>query len=152
MHPLKSAEPTPTLEISRRFDAPPERVFDAWLGMEWGEWLPPADAVCKVTAIEPRVGGGYVVNMFMPDGRTIEISGTYREVSRPRKLAFTWRGIHNNQDMLITLAFEPDGTGTVMSLRQEGFPTTEIRDGFNKGWNGKNGSFDKLDSYLAKGR
>jgi uncharacterized protein YndB with AHSA1/START domain len=149
MPPQESAESMPTLEISRRFDAPPERVFDAWVSIEWGEWLAPADAVCKVTAMDPRAGGHYSVNMSMPDGRTIEVSGMYREVSRPKKLVFTWRGVHNSQEMLITLTFEPDGAGTVMSLRQEGFPTTELRQGFNQGWNGKNGSFDKLDRYLA---
>ena len=35
------AEPHLSLDLSRRFEAPPERVFDAWLSKEWGEWLPP---------------------------------------------------------------------------------------------------------------
>ncbi len=152
MQPRKSAEASPSLEISRRFDASPERVFDAWLSTEWGEWLPPAGAVCKVTTIEPRAGGRYLVTMSMPDGRTVEISGIYREVLRPEKLVFTWLGNYNSQETLITLTFKPDGTGTVMNLRQDGFPTTELRDGFNNGWNGKHGSFDKLDAYLAKVR
>jgi len=26
-----------------------------------------------------------------------------------------------------------------MKLRQDGFPTTELRDGYNNGWTGKNG-------------
>src|SRR5260370_1425749 len=59
------AESSLSLEISRRFDAPPERVFDAWLGKEWGEWLPPRGARCKVDRIEPRVGGQYHVAMNM---------------------------------------------------------------------------------------
>jgi uncharacterized protein YndB with AHSA1/START domain len=146
----KSVELAPSLEISRRFDAPPERVFDAWLGTEWGEWLPPAGALCKVTLIEPRVGGRYLVNMTMADGRSVEISGVYRELVRPRKLVFTWLGNYNSQETLITLNFQPDGAGTLMKLRQDGFPTTELRDGYNNGWTGKNGSFDKLAAYLAK--
>ncbi len=32
----KIAESTHTLEVTRRFAAPPERVFDAWLSKEWG--------------------------------------------------------------------------------------------------------------------
>jgi hypothetical protein len=43
-----------SLEISRRFDAPPERVFDAWLRTEW---LPPGGSICKIDLIEPRVEG-----------------------------------------------------------------------------------------------
>ena len=151
MQTQENAEPIPSLEISRHFEAPPERVFDAWLGTEWGEWLPPAGAVCKVTSIKPRAGGRYLLNMAMPDGRTIAISGEYREVVRPKRLVFTWLGNYNNQETLITVTFRPDGGGTLMNLRQDGFPTTELRDGYNSGWTGKNGSFDKLDAYLAKG-
>ena len=87
-----------SLEISRRFDAPPERVFDAWLGKEWGEWLPPRGARCKVDRIEPRVGGQYHVAMNMADGRNIEISGVYREVRRPTRLVFTWFAHYNDRE------------------------------------------------------
>ena len=42
-----------SLEISRHFAASPEKLFDAWLGKEWGEWLPPKLARCEVASIEP---------------------------------------------------------------------------------------------------
>ncbi len=76
------AESTLTLEVSRRFAATPERVFDAWLSREWGAWLPPGGATCKVTAIDPVKGGRYQVAMGMPDGRQIQITGIYREIDR----------------------------------------------------------------------
>jgi uncharacterized protein YndB with AHSA1/START domain len=144
------AESTLSLEISRRVAAPPERVFDAWLSKEWGEWLPPRGARCGVILIEPRVGGSYQVSMTMPDGRTVEISGVYRELVRPEKLVFTWLGNYNSQETLITLTFQPDGTGTQMKMRQDGFADAQLRDGYNSGWTGENGSFDKLDAFLAK--
>ena len=150
MQSQRNAELIPALEVSRRFDAPPERVFDAWLGTEWGEWLPPAGALCQVTVIEPRVGGRYHAKMTMPDGRTVEISGIYRELIRPKKLVLSWLGNYNSQETLITLTFRPDRAGTIMTLRQDGFPTTELRDGYDKGWTSTNGSFDKLATYLAK--
>lgn len=146
----KIAESTLSLELSRRVDAPPERVFDAWLSKEWGEWLPPRGARCEVVLIEPRVGGRYQVSMTMPDGRTVEISGVYRELVRPEKLVFTWLGTYNSQETLITLTFRPDGTGTQMKMRQDGFADAQLRDGYNSGWTGENGSFDKLDAFLAK--
>jgi hypothetical protein len=37
-----------------------------------------------------------------------------------------------------------------MEFRQDGFTSTELRDGYNNGWTGKNGSFDKLAAYLTK--
>ncbi|MGB7045216.1 MAG: SRPBCC domain-containing protein [Methylocella sp.] len=146
----KFAESILSLEISRRVDAPLERVFDAWLSKKWGDWLPPRGARCEVTLIEPRVGGRYQVSMTMPDGGTVEISGVYRELARPDKLVFTWLGRYNSQEMLITLTFLPDGTGTQMKMRQDGFTDAQLRDGYNSGWTGENGSFDKLDAFLAK--
>jgi uncharacterized protein YndB with AHSA1/START domain len=139
-----------SLDLSRRFDAPPECVFDAWLGKEWGEWLPPKGARCKVTRIEPRVGGSYHVAMNMPDGRNIEISGEYREVLRPMRLVFTWFAHYSDQETLITLTFRPDGDGTLMTFRQEGFVDAQSRDGYGGGWSGPNGSFEKLDAILAQ--
>jgi glutathione S-transferase len=146
----KIAESALSLEISRRFDAPPERVFDAWLSKEWGEWLPPRGARCEVILIEPRIGGRYQVGMTMLDGRTVEISGVYRELVRPEKLVFTWAGNSNSQETIITLTFQADGTGTQMKMRQDGFADAPLRDGYNSGWSGENGSFDKLDAFLAK--
>jgi uncharacterized protein YndB with AHSA1/START domain len=139
-----------TLEISRRFDAAPETVFDAWLGKEWGEWLPPAKARCEVALQEPRPGGRYLVRMTMGDGRLVEISGTYREIDRPRKLVLSWTGNYNNQETIVTLTFRPDGAGTIMTLRQDGFPDEALRNGYNAGWTGPGGSFDKLAQVLAR--
>jgi len=142
----------PSLELSRRFAAPPARVFDAWLGKAWGEWLPPAGASCVVAELNATVGGRYLVRMKMADGRNVEISGTYREIDRPRKLVLTWNGSYMKQEMLITVAFLADGGGTVMTLRQEGFPDTALRDAYKGGWGGPGGSLDKLATFLAKSR
>jgi hypothetical protein len=37
-----------------------------------------------------------------------------------------------------------------MTLRQEGFSDTGLRDGYRSGWTGEGGSFDKLDALLVK--
>ena len=139
-----------TLELSRRFDATPEQVFDAWTGPRWAEWLPPRDARCEVTRIEPHVGGHFAVVMTMADDRVIEVAGVYREVKRPERLAFTWAGNYNNQETLLTLTFQPDGAGTRMTLRQTGFQDPGLRDGYGVGWSGEGGSFDKLAAMLGR--
>lgn len=140
-----------SLEISRHFDASPERVFDAWVSREWGDWLPPAKARCEVAELEARVGGRYLVRMTMGDGRKVEISGSYREIRRPEKLVLTWTGNYNNQETIITVTFRPHGAGTVMTLRQDGFIEASLRDGYRNGWTGAGGSFDKLAAVLARG-
>jgi uncharacterized protein YndB with AHSA1/START domain len=54
-----AAEDT-TLEITRIFDAPPARVFNAWLNREeWQAWIGPEGINCDVPLLEPRVGGRY---------------------------------------------------------------------------------------------
>jgi uncharacterized protein YndB with AHSA1/START domain len=146
----EAASASTSLEITRRFDAPPERVFDAWLGVEWGQWLPPGGASCQVTTIEPRLGGRYRVTMNMPDGRVVQGSGVYREVVRPSRLVFTWFADYNSQETLITVTFRPDGAGTMMSFRQDGFPSSELRDRYHNGWGGNDGSFQKLAAFLAR--
>jgi uncharacterized protein YndB with AHSA1/START domain len=136
------------LEISRHFDAQPEAVFDAWLSKDWGRWLPPAGATCDVTEIAPRAGGRYHVKMHMPDGRQVEITGTYRQIQRPEKIVMTWLGNYNDQETVLTLTFRPERGGTLMTLRQEGFREESLRDGYRNGWTNPGGSFDKLQSYL----
>jgi uncharacterized protein YndB with AHSA1/START domain len=145
----ESAARLPALEITRRFDAPPQRVFDAWLGREWALWLPPGGVRCQLTLLEPHVGGHYGVTMTMPDGRVIQSAGVYREVVRPSRLVFTWLGSNTDQETLITVTFRPDGAGTVMSFRQQGFPGAEMRERYQQGWCGHNGSFAKLAALLA---
>ena len=140
-----------SLEISRRFDAPPERVFDAWLTKSSGEWLSPAGAHCEMTALEPRVGGRYQMRVTSPDGRTIDISGAYREIARPQRLVLTWTDHYNTLETIMTLTFRPDGAGTMMTVRQDGFPEAGIRDRYSTGWTSAGGSFDKLAACLAKG-
>ena len=53
-----------TLAITRLFDAPPARVFDAWLKREeWQSWIGPEGMSCEVPVLEPRVGGRYRLTM-----------------------------------------------------------------------------------------
>ena len=143
------ATSTLSLHLSRHFDAPPERVFDAWLGASWGAWLPPGGATCKLGVIDPREGGRFELVMTMPDGREVPISGTYREVARPERLVFSWAGGCNDFATLVTVTFAPDGAGTSMTLRQDGFEEGGLREGFRSGWSGEGGSFDKLAALLA---
>jgi uncharacterized protein YndB with AHSA1/START domain len=139
-----------SLEITRRFDAPPERVFDAWTGKQWGEWLPPGGARCSAATVDMRVGGRYEMTMTMPDGRTASVAGTYKEIDRPNKLVFTWLGCFHTHETLVTVTFRGDRGGTIMTMRQTGFEDIEVRDKHIDGWGRDGGSFDKLAAVLAK--
>ena len=79
------------LVIKRTFKASAEDVFDAWLTLErWQAWIGPEGMNCKVTLLEPRVGGRYRIDMRAPDGSLIPVSGQFEVIDRPRALSFTW--------------------------------------------------------------
>ena len=137
-----------TLVITRLFDAPPARVFDAWLDREeWQAWIGPEGVECEVPVLEPRVGGRYRLTMRMANGDTIPVAGVFQVIDRPTTLAFTWgRDGDPSRDSLVTLSFARKGDKTELTLRQEGLGSAENRDGHGKGWNS---ALNKLDRYLA---
>jgi uncharacterized protein YndB with AHSA1/START domain len=135
------------LEITRRFEAPPERVFDAWLSRAWGEWIGPANVRGEIISLEPKVGGQYRIVMHSQTNADIAVGGIYREIDRPRRLVFTWKWENGTDETIVTLTFKAAGNGTLMTMRHEGFSTAERRDSHNNGWTG---TFDKLETHLAQ--
>lgn len=136
-----------TLEITRLFDAPPERVFDAWLQREeWQAWIGPEGMSCEVPVLDPHVGGRYRIIMRLSDGRVIPVAGVFKRIERPTGLAFTW-GWENDpsRESLITLAFRARGNQTELVLRQEGLGSVSNRDDHGRGWNS---ALNKLGAHL----
>jgi two-component system, cell cycle response regulator DivK len=78
------------VRVTRRFEAPPEAVFDAWLDEKTaGAWLfaTPEGEMVRVE-IDPRVGGRYEI-VERRDGEDVLHTGAYEEIERPRRLVFT---------------------------------------------------------------
>ena len=139
-----------TLAITRLFDAPPARVFDAWLKREeWQSWIGPEGMSCEVPVLEPRVGGRYRLTMKMASGDTIPVAGIFKVIDRPNTLVFSWGWDGDpSRESLLTLTFARKGNRTELTLRQEGLGSVENRDSHDKGWNS---ALNKLDQYLAAG-
>lgn len=140
-----------SLEITRLFDAPPARVFDAWLQREqWQAWIGPEGINCEVPLLEPHVGGRYRITMRLTDGRVVPVAGVFKAIEPPTSLVFTW-GWENDpaRQSLITLTFRDKAGKTELTLRQEGFDSVANRDGHNRGWNG---TLNKLVAYLQSQR
>lgn len=152
--PVKPANADLSLIITRLFDAPRERVFDAWIDpKQISKWIGPRTVRPEARVLEPKVGGRYQIHMRREDGADGPIvGGVYREIKRPERLVFTWMWdpafpmAHAGHEMLITLTFRSVGAKTEMTLRQETFDSTESRDSHNQGWNA---SFDKLGEQLG---
>jgi uncharacterized protein YndB with AHSA1/START domain len=152
--PMPGVESDLLLVITRSFDAPRSRVFDAWLDpAQIAKWIGTRDIRAEAMEFVPKVGGRYRIHMRRTDGSSGPVvSGIYREIVRPERLVFTWswETAHSQgmagDETLITLTFRERGGKTEMTLRHEGFAAKESRDSHEKGWNG---SFDKLAELLA---
>jgi uncharacterized protein YndB with AHSA1/START domain len=138
-----------SLEAARWFDAPPRRLFEAWLHESWGEWLAPGAAWCTSSIVDPKPGGRFSVAMRMPDGGTT-ISGSYREITHPSRIVLNWKENCNDVDTTLVLAFRPVSEGTHLTLRQHGFANAPSRDRYRGDWTGRDGVFDKLGTFLAR--
>jgi uncharacterized protein YndB with AHSA1/START domain len=123
------------LRLVRRFEASPERVFDAWLDPRVASrWLftgPTSQA--HDVEIDPRVGGAWRIT-DRRDGIDYVAHGEYLEIDRPRRLVFSF-GMPQFSPAFnrITVEIASDGAGALMTLIHEGVPASD-REGLEAGW------------------
>jgi uncharacterized protein YndB with AHSA1/START domain len=112
-----------TLRIERTFQAPADRVFDAWTSEEvirrW--WQADRGWETWEAAVDLRVGGVVRVVMRDPD-RDAEHGGGghYTEVDPPTRLAFTWLWDGDTRRTLVEIDFEETDGATTVRFTQRG--------------------------------
>ena len=108
--------------MTRRFDAVPERVFDAWVDPRLTRlWLfTSPGSETNVTTLDARTGGKWSISDTR-DGTQYTALGEYLEVDRPRKLVFTFGMPQFGPGIdTITIELEAAGSGTLMTFTQAG--------------------------------
>src|SRR4029453_15330858 len=115
--------PPDVIRLARRFRAPAERVFHAWLDPDVAAcWLfatamHPSDA-----DIDPRVGGPFRFSERLDTGRT-EHSGRYLEIVPHRRLVFTLALPDRPRVVTrVTAEISPRRTGCELALTHERVP------------------------------
>jgi uncharacterized protein YndB with AHSA1/START domain len=142
--------PRPIVQVRRRVSADAEEIFDLWTKPElMVRWMSPfpGPVSCQASC-DLRPGGSYRLVMST-EGASREVTGTYVEIDRPRKLVFTWMGPLTNQvNTLVTLELNPIGRETDLVLTHERLPTAAMFEGHTKGW-GR--ILDHLTAAVSKG-
>jgi uncharacterized protein YndB with AHSA1/START domain len=133
-------------------DASPERVFRALVEPDQlAQWWGPAGFSSPSVDFDPRVGASYRIKMQPPEGEAFHLRGEFREVERPRRLAFTfiWEEPDpDDRETLVTLTLEGLDGPTKLIVDQGSFATESRLELHRNGWSE---SFERLRDALAAG-
>lgn len=159
---------TPIFMIQRRFDAPAERVFDAWADpAQMAAWSGPTGARVTILSGEIAEGASMHARQDSAEGAPMFTYCRYLTIDRPRRLVYD-QSFADADCNIVTAPFfehwpqvirteidfiEEDG-GTRLTLRwipvnatpEEEAQFAAIMESMTGGWSG---SFDKLDAFLA---
>lgn len=126
---------TKELAITHLFNAPREKVFEAWTkGEILEQWYAPDGCRIEFKELDVREGGRFHSCIYDPLHGDCWITGTYKEVKAPERLVFTMvlsdaEGNDVNalaagkpedwpEELLTTVTFESMGDQTKVSLHQ----------------------------------
>ena len=129
-----------------RFDlvivVPPEEVYRV-LTVEgaFRAWL------CDIAEVDPRPGG----RIYLWWERGYETSGTYTEVERYERVAFTWRGRADVSASEMRIKLQRQGDGTILTLEQHGDISTQWSQLAFRSANGLQAALKNLKSVLETG-
>jgi len=112
-----------TARVTRAFDVPQERVFDAWLNPEtMRKWLftsAASDPAGRKVENDVRIGGTWFVS-DRRGGQDYAGDGEYIEIDRPRRLVFTFRMRQFSPTVdRVVVELEPRGEGCLLTLTQQ---------------------------------
>jgi uncharacterized protein YndB with AHSA1/START domain len=140
-----------TLEMKRVLPAAPAVVFAAFSDPDkLSTWWGPKGLTVPSLEFDPRVGASYRLEMQPPGGDPFYLTGEFREVDPPVRLAFTFvyeDPDPNDVDTLVELSFRDLGESTEVVFTQGPFETAARRALHLDGWTD---SFDKLERFISK--
>jgi uncharacterized protein YndB with AHSA1/START domain len=149
-----SADPsTPTILITREFDAPPEKVFRAHVDPDLVKrWLGPRDLTMEIQTFDARTGGAY--RYIHRDARGEYVFyGSFHEVRPDERIVqtFTYEGVPDAVS-LETLTLVDLGHGRTRLEVRSHFESVEARDAMlRSGMDvGVREGYEQLDDLLAE--
>ena len=139
-----------TLDMKRVLTAVPSVVFRAFSDSgELAKWWGPEGFATPSLEFQPRVGESYRIEMQPPEGDPFYLTGKFREVDPPARLAYTfvWEDPDpDDVETLVVLSFRDLGESTEVGFTQGPFKT-EARHALHRdGWRD---GFDKLERLIS---
>lgn len=109
------------VQVTRRFDASAEQVYDAWLDPERTRkflFATPTGQMVRAQ-IDARVGGKFLF-VDRRDGQDVHHFGEYLELDRPRRIVFTFAvTCFETEFTTVSLDIVPQGAGCEVTLTQD---------------------------------
>ena len=135
--------PAAAVRASRTIRASRHRVYRAWTDPELlMRWFIEPDGDMRVVEMDLRAGGRYRLEGRIGD-KLWAVWGTYREVTPPSKLVYTWSwendpalGEPLASGSVVSVEFHERGSETEVVVTHEGFATERARAEHNAGWIG----------------
>ena len=145
-----------TVNLTRVFDAPRQRVFDCWTRAEHLQhWFGPKGFSIHSAETDPRPGGVFKLCMRAPDGTDYWVRGRYREVAAPGRLVIDCtaddaKGVERLHEV-IDVTFTDSGGRTTVAVnavaRGHGDEAAGMLKGMDQGWAQ---TVDRLGAHLRK--
>src|SRR5688572_27613842 len=127
-----------TIRLHRVLQAPPERVYRAFLDPDaLVKWLPPNGFTGKVHSSDARVGGSYKMSFTnFTTGSSHSFGGEYLELTPNERLRYVDRFDDPNLpgDMQVTVTLKPVSLGTEVNITQENAPDAIPAEACYVGW------------------
>ena len=129
---------TSTVRFHRVLQAPPERIYRAFLDADaLAKWLPPNGFTGKVHQMDAKVGGAYRMSFTsLGSGHSHAFGGKYLELVPHERLRYTAVFDDPNLpgEMQTTISLTKVSVGTEVNIVQEGIPAAIPAEGCYLGW------------------
>ena len=127
-----------TLHLERVLPAPRALVFRMHSDPElFAQWWGPKGFSAPSVELDVRVGGRYRIAMQPPEGDRFYLSGEFREVDPPARLAYTFRWEDpdpDDRETMVVCSLRDLGGSTELTVDQGPFATEERRALHEQGW------------------
>lgn len=129
---------TNTIRLHRVLQAPPERVYRAFLDANaMVKWLPPNGFTGQVHQLDAKVGGTYKMSFTnFTTGKSHSFGGEYLELTPNERIRHTDRFDDPNLpgEMQTTITLKQVSVGTELNIVQEGVPAVIPAEACFLGW------------------